>query len=173
MRPFFGVLLELAALVLLLEAISRLGVWYPLSVLVLVLGQVLTTILVHCPAHYVVGSALGIGFSKMRLGRSTAVKVLPPSFRQIGVLLIVFSLSVDRESKRTVSPRRMRGMYLAGVAVSVGSAIAFAVAVSFAGSFVASSVTWFFALGYLVSDIKLSPRFGDLMRARAVVTPKP
>lgn len=167
MRPIGGVIAELAGLVLVLDALLHVipsSQFYPLIVLIV---QALTTVLVHCPAHYFVGRSLGIRFSGMKLARSTLVKALPPSIKSIGSLLIVPSLAIDKESRRTASPRRMRAMYLAGVSGSVGAAITLAILVSFGGSYVAASAAWLFSLGYLISDVALSPRSGDLMRARA------
>lgn len=166
MRPLFGVVLELVALFSVLLAGSALAGWYPLSILVLLLAQVLTTVLVHCPAHYFVGRALGIRFSRMRLGHTTISRALPPSLRRIGSLLIVFTLSLDRESKKHSSPRRLRAMFLAGVTASVGSAVTFAYAVSLTGNLVTGVVSWAFAIVYLASDVLLSPKAGDMMRAR-------
>jgi hypothetical protein len=169
MRALFGVVLELIVLSIIAYVASALASWYPLSLLVLLLAQVLTTILVHCPAHYIVGRALGIRFSRIMLGRSTAVRVLPKSLKRIGSLLIVFTLTVDPESKKTISPKRLRTMFLAGVSGSLGSAVIFAFAVSLAGDYVAGLITWLFAFAYMATDFVFSPKAGDLMRARAVM----
>jgi len=161
--------LELAALAALMVAVFQVRVWYPLSVLILVVTQALATLLVHCPAHYLVGSILGIKFSRMTLGRSTLVRALPPSIRGLGSVLLVFSLSVDKESRRTASLASLRVMYLSGVVGSIGTAFAFALLVTLSGGVLATFLSWLFAAAYLLSDMVLSPRSGDLMRARAVV----
>lgn len=171
MRPIFGILLELAALTVLLAVASMLANLWPLSILVLLLAQLLTTILIHCPAHYMVGRALGIRFRGIKLGRSTAFAALPSSLKRIGTFLVVFTLTVDRASKRTVAPSRLRAMYLAGVAGSVGGAFVFALVVSLTVNYPAAAATWLLALAYLASDVRFSPAAGDLMRARAAVTP--
>lgn len=170
MRALFGVVSELTALALVLCVASFSTEWYPFSILVLLLAQALTTILVHCPAHYVVGRALGIRFAGIRLGRSTASRTLPASLNRVGSLLPVFTLSVDPGSKKSASPARLRIMFLAGATGSVGGALTFAFAVSAAGQLAAGMVAWVFALAYLASDAILSPRAGDLMRARAAVS---
>ncbi len=169
MKPSYGVILELAALIILLAGVLRVVIPFPFSIVLLLVAQALATVLIHCPAHYVVGRILGIGFSKISLGRSTSTKALPPSMRRVAPILIVFTLSVDARSKRTAAPRRLRAMYLAGVTGSVGAAIMFALTISLTGGYLASLLTWLFALGYLLSDLILSPLSGDLMRARAAM----
>ncbi len=169
MRPVFGVALELVGLAVVVSVAWVSANWYPFSILVLLLAQALTTILIHCPAHYIVGRALGIRFKAIRLGRTSASRVLPASLKRIGSLLVVFTLSVDPDSKKRASPMSLRAMYLAGVVGSVGSAITFAYAVSQAGDLATGTVTWVFAIAYLASDVLFSPRAGDLMRARAAM----
>jgi len=169
-RPLFGIALELGALIAVVYVASVLANWYPFSPVVLLLAQALTTILVHCPAHYLVGRALGIKFSRIGTGRSTAARVLPGSLRRIGSSLVVFTLTVDPESKRSASPTRLRAMFLAGVTGSVGSAVTFAYAVGLAGNYLAGITTWVFAIAYLATDVVFSPRAGDLMRARAAMS---
>jgi hypothetical protein len=168
-RPLFGVVLELVALSIVLYAAMTLANLYPLSVLILVVAQALTTILVHCPAHYVVGRALGIRFSRIGIGRSTATKALPKSLKRVGSLLVVFTLRMDSSSRKTTPPTRLRLMFLAGVSASLASAFIFALAVGLAGNYGAGLVAWIFAIAYLASDILLSPKTGDVMRARAVI----
>ena len=170
MRPFFGVALELVALAIVAYLASALVNWYPLSVLVLFIAQILTTVLIHCPAHYLVGRLLGIEFSGIRLGRSSAVRLLPTSLERIGGLLVVFTLKVDPRSKMSAPPKRLRVMFLAGVVASLGSAITFAIIVSLTGNHVIGLITWLFAIAYAASDILFSPKAGDLMKARAYAT---
>jgi hypothetical protein len=167
MRPVLGVSLELIALAFVLVVASRLADLYPLSVLVLLLAQALTAVLIHCPAHYLVGRALGIRFSRIRLGHSTAIRVLPNSLKWFGSLVLVPSLSVDSPSRKTVPASRMRAMYLSGVSGSAGGTVVFALAVGLTGSFLTTLLTFLFALAYLSSEIKFSPAYGDVMRARA------
>jgi hypothetical protein len=169
MRPLPAVVLQLVALTIVAYTASVLASWYPLSILVLLLAQAVTTILVHCPAHYVVGRTLGIRFSRMKLSRSSGVRLLPSWLRRIGSLLVVFTLTVDPVSRKSASPKRLKAMFLAGVSASLGSAVMFALAVSLVGNYVAAIVTWLFAVGYLASDIKFSSEAGDVMRARAIM----
>jgi hypothetical protein len=154
---------------LVLATAWALSSWYPLSVLILLLAQATTTILIHCPAHYIVGRAVGIRFRAMRLGRTTAVRLLPKSMKRLGSLIVVFTLAVEPASKRGSAPSRLRAMYLAGVTASVGSAVTLAYVASLGGNLLAGAVTWTFALAYLASDVFFSPRAGDLMRARAAM----
>ena len=170
MRALFGVALELVALAIVVYVASVLARWYPFSVLILLLAQALTTILVHCPAHYVVGRMLGIKFSRIGMGRSTVSRALPAYLERLGSLIVVFTLTVNPESKKNASSARLRAMFLAGVTGSVGSALTFAYVVSLEVSYMVGIITWVFAIVYLASDVLFSPRAGDLMRARAVVS---
>ena len=171
MRPVVGVALELVAMVGVLTAAGLLVGWHPLSILVVLAAQAVTTVLIHCPAHYVVGRALGIRFSRIRLGRSTMGGALPGPLRRVGALMVVFSLSVDPASKQSVPRGRLRLMYLSGVAASVSSAFALAAAFTLVGDAFAAPVAWLFALAYLATDVALSPKAGDVSRARATQSP--
>ena len=173
MRPLIGVVLELIALAVVVYVAAVLSSWYPLSILVLLVAQVLTTVLIHCPAHYIVGRSLGIRFSRIGLGRSTFVQALPQSLKRFGSLFVIFTISVAPESKKRASQGRMRAMFLAGVTGSVGSAVTFAYAVSLMGNLVTGLVTWAFAIAYLASDVLFSPKAGDMMRARAAMSRSP
>lgn len=170
MRPSFGVMLELAALTAVAYLATAFASWYPLSILVLLVAQALTTVLVHCPSHYLVGRALGIKFREMGLAASTATKVMPGSLNRISSLLPVPvpTLRVDSQSRKTSSPGRLRLMFLAGASGSVASAVVFAFVVTLSGNLASGIINWVFASIYLASNIILSPRAGDLMRARAV-----
>ncbi len=167
MRPAYGVLLELVLLVSLLTLLANISVSYPLSAVVFLVAQGITTILVHCPAHYFVGRLLGVRFSRMRLGRSTLVRALPPSIKSFSSVLIVFSLSVGPESRRNSPSGRLRAMYLSGVVASVTGAFVFPFLSIIRGNLLATLLTSLFAVAYLLSDVLLSPKSGDLMRARA------
>ncbi len=171
MKPGQGVTLELAALIILVAGVLRVVIPFPFSVLALLVAQALATILIHCPAHYVVGRVLGIKFGKIRLARSTLSRALPHSIMPAGRILVVPSLSVDVSSKKTAAPAKLSAMYLAGIVGSVGAAIVFALLVTLTASLLASLLTWLFALGYLVSDLILSPQSGDLLRAKAAKAP--
>ena len=168
MRALFGVILELAALAAVAYVASIFAGLYPLSILVLLAAQALTTVLVHCPSHYFVGRALGIKFRGMGFGRSTASRALQGPLKRVSSLLFVPTLRVDPESRKTAPPGRMRLMFLAGVSGSVASAVVFASAVSLSGYYAIGLANWVFALVYLASDVAFSPKAGDLMRARAL-----
>jgi hypothetical protein len=170
-RPSVGIALELVGLAFALYVAYVLSGWYPFSVAILLLVQVLTTFLIHCPAHYIVGRALGIRFRRISLGRSTADRVLPESLKRIGSLIMVLTLSVDPESRKRSRPSHLRAMFLAGVTGSVVGAVTFAYAVSLTGNLLAGLVTWAFAIAYLASDVLFSPEAGDMMRARAAMRP--
>ena len=168
MRPILGVALELIALAAVLAFVG----WFPaggvVSAILVLLAQALTTFLIHCPAHFVVGSLSGLKFRRISLGQTTLVSALPSSLKPFGRLLPIPYLSVDRGSLKRTSPRRLGAMYLSGVIASAGSGLAFAAIVTLRGNPFATILTWVFAIAYLLSDAIASPKTGDAMRARRV-----
>lgn len=164
MRPIVGVGAELLALG------SVFGVWYfipsgPAFLIYIVVAELLATYLVHCPAHYFVGSAFGIRFTRIGLGRTTLAKALPPRFGRIAGLVPIVTLSVEKSSLVGLPVSRISAMYLSGVVASSASAVAIAAAVT-VGPLWTAVAAWLIALGYLLFDIVFSPRSGDVMRAR-------
>lgn len=167
LRPIFGVVLELLAAVVALFLVVEHNPGYPILIVALIVVQFLLTFLLHCPAHYVVGRALGISFAGMRLGRTSLFQG-PTSFsRRIASLLIVFTLKADKDSIRRASPRRVKAMFLSGVVTSTGSAFIFAFIVALQAD-AATLATSLFALVYLLFNLEFSPRSGDVMRARSL-----
>lgn len=160
--------MELAALAATLYVVGLRPIGGLFGAILLLALQAATAFLIHCPAHYVVGYSLGIRFRRVSLGSSTIADAFPPSLRTLGRLLPVLRLSVNRESMRTVSQRRLKTMYLSGVVASVGSSIIVAAAITLTGDILASVLTWSYAMFYLCSNIFLSPKAGDLMRAKMV-----
>ncbi|MDV3277938.1 MAG: hypothetical protein LYZ69_05665 [Nitrososphaerales archaeon] len=168
MRPALGVVLELVALTAVVGFVGSFPVEGMVGVILLLLAQAATTFLIHCPAHFVVGSLLGMKFRRISLGQTTIMSALPSSLKPLGRLLPIPYLSVNRVSIKRASPRRLKVMYLSGVVASVGSGLAFAAFVTLKGNSLASIVTWIFAIAYLSSDAVGSPKTGDVMRARRV-----
>ena len=158
--------MESAVLVSLLYLVHSFPVGGLAGAVLLLVLQAATTFLIHCPAHYLVGGVLGIRFNRISLGPSTITNALPPSLRGLGRVVPVFRLSVNKETSRAASPGRLKAMYLSGVTASAGSSAVIAVAVTLTGTVLASTLTWSFALLYLFSDVFLSPKGGDVMRAR-------
>ncbi|MBI3841335.1 MAG: hypothetical protein HY297_05235 [Thaumarchaeota archaeon] len=165
MKPVLGISLELLALAcaLALSLVVPLGA---VRYLYIIAAQFLATYLIHCPAHYVVGRALGIRFRSIRLGRTTLVKALPDRFKSLGRLFPILTLSTERSSLARASRLRAGAMFSSGTVASSGSAVVIAAAVSPYGDVVATLLASAFAAGYLTFDIVFSPRLGDLMRAR-------
>jgi len=169
MRPAYGVFIELVLLSVVL------GIAYVteghglVSSFILLIVQGLTTYLIHCPTHYLVGSVFGIKFVRFGLGRTTLARALPPRTRSFALLLPVAYLSVDRGSAKVAASTGLSLMYASGMVASSVSAIVFAGAVVLSGDYIGSALTSVFAGVYLLSDLVASPKTGDLMRARAVV----
>jgi hypothetical protein len=164
-RPAVGVLVELVVFVVVLS----LGTFVPAGLslaLYVVIAQLTATYLIHCPAHYLVGSALGIRFREMRIGRTALARVLPVRLAGIARLVPVLSLSTQRDSIVNVSKRRAAAMYASGTVASVSSAIAIAAVATSAEPLTYAALAWAVAVGYLLFDAVFSPRSGDLMRAR-------
>jgi hypothetical protein len=130
-----------------------------------VAAELSATYLIHCPAHYVVGRAVGIRFSRIGLGRTTLSRALPPRFGRIAGLIPILTLTVDKATIANLSRSRASAMYMSGVIASSASAIVIAAAVT-PGPLWTAIVAWLVALGYLLFDIMFSPKSGDVMRAR-------
>ncbi len=166
MRPGIGVLTELVLLALVLLSSGLVPSGLPLGLYVVV-AEVLATYLIHCPAHYLVGRLAGIRFGRMRFGRTSLARALPPSFSSAAKLLPVLTLSTVKESLQNVSKRRVALMYQAGTIASVSAALVIASVATIAEPVVYAALTWLVALAYLAFDVVFSPRSGDLARARA------
>jgi hypothetical protein len=164
LRPLAGVSAELIAL----TAVIWAGYFVPsgISYLIYIVAcQLLATYLIHCPAHYLAGRAVGIRFTKIGLGKTTLARALPPRFRRIAGLIPILTLSIDKASLAGLTQSRISAMYMSGVIAS--SAIAFAIAAAVTGGPVWTAVAaWLVALGYFLFDIVFSPRSGDVMRAK-------
>ena len=164
MRPSIGVSAELLAL----AAVIGAGYFVPSGIFYLfyiAAAQLLATYLIHCPAHYFVGRAFGIRFTRIGLGKTTLARALPSQLGRIAGLIPILTLSIDKASFAGLPKSRISAMYMSGVVASSASAIALAGAVT-GGPFWTAVAAWLVALGYLLFDIVFSPRSGDVMRAR-------
>jgi hypothetical protein len=130
-------------------------------------AQLLATYLIHCPAHYLVGVALGIRFRSIAVGRTTLARVLPHSLAAIARAVPVLTLRVDRSSLARASKLSAAAMYAAGVVASCAVAILIAAFVTISGSALLVGSAWAVAIGYLIFDLVFSPRTGDILRARS------
>ena len=166
MRPATGVAIELLALTLVLGPALVVPPGLPFALYV-VLVQLLATYLIHCPAHYVVGTVLGIRFRAIRLGKSTLARGLPPRLAGLSSSLPVVTLSTEKSSLARASRREVAAMYASGTVASVGSAIVIAAAATIVEAPTYSALAWGVALLYLFFDAVFSPRSGDLARARS------
>lgn len=164
MRPAIGIALELLALAA-LPAVWPLVPHGILGIAYLLVAQGLSTYLVHCPAHYLVGVSLGIRFRGVKLGHTTLAKALPAGIGSLVRLIPIISLSVERLSLKQVSKGRAKAMYLSGVVASCGSAFVIAGLSLFSADPEAIAATSLFAAGYLAFDLVFSPRSGDMARA--------
>jgi hypothetical protein len=163
-----GVLLELIAL----AGILLLSLWIPAGLplgVYLVFAQLMATYLVHCPAHFIVGTAVGVRFRELRLGRTTLARVLPNRLKGLVQRLPILTLVTDRSSLVKVSRSRLAAMYASGTIASIGSAFAIATLSTLVEQPTYFLLTWAVAMAYLVFDVVFSPKSGDLKRARAVL----
>jgi hypothetical protein len=167
LKPSLGVTAELFALLVLswLSLLIPGGAIYALYVLIV---EFLATYLVHCPAHYVVGTMLGIRFRAMRFGRTTLAEALPPRFSRVARLIPIITLATDRSSLSRAGGRRAAAMFSSGTVASVLAAFAVAASVTPSGSAYLVIAAWAVAIGYLAFDAVFSPRSGDISRARKV-----
>ena len=170
MKPLVGIALEIGSLVLVLASLIFIPPGqFPLYVIVV---QFLSTYLLHCPGHYIVGRILGIEFIDIGFGRSTLANAFPGKLGKAAGLIPILTLRSDRHSVASKSGGRRFAMYASGTIFSIGSAFSLAIGVTHDGNWTAAIIAWIFALGYLGFDAVFSPRSGDLMRARrALMTP--
>lgn len=168
MRPSAGVLVELLGLTILLLLSTLIPPGLSLGLYVIV-AELLATYLVHCPAHYLVGTAVGIRFRRMHFGRTTLARALPPTVSPVAKLFPVLTILTDKDSLKSVSRRRIALMYQAGTVASVSAALVIALAATQSEPPVYSSLAWIVALAYLAFDLVFSPKSGDLARARAAL----
>ena len=163
---------EVVALAVLLAAskIMPAGLLFGLYVLA---AQLLASYLVHCPAHYVVGTLMGIRFRRIRLGLTSLVRALPPTLGRAVRLMPVLTLSTEKDSVSQAPRKGASAMYAAGTVASAGSVLMIAAAATLVEPLTYSALAWIVAVGYLLFDIVFSPKSGDLMRARRALRPSP
>lgn len=171
MRPLAGVAGELALFVALLALFLDARLPFPLSLAGVLLTQAAASVLLHCPAHYVVGRALGIGFIRIRLSPTSIAQNLPGPVRRVSSIAAVPSLVTKRGSLRQAGPRRSWAMFMAGVVASNVAVFSIAVWSLVSTDAITAGAALAFALFYLASDVLFSPRSGDVMRARAALRP--
>jgi hypothetical protein len=165
-----GVTIELLVLAAVLAA-APVVQGGPVFALYILAVELLATYLIHCPAHYLVGRALGIRFTRIRAGRTTLARALPPRLGRLARFLPVLTLSTEKSSLASVSRPRVSIMYASGTIASCASAILVAAAVTPSGPWTLVGLSWAVAVGYLLFDLVFSPRGGDLMRARGATRP--
>jgi hypothetical protein len=167
-----GVLLELLALASILLFSLLVPAGLPLGLYV-VFAQLMATYLVHCPAHFGVGTVVGVRFRELRLGRTTLARVLPIRAKSFARLLPVLTLRVDRSSLTHVSRGGLAAMYASGTVASAGSAAVIACAATLREQPSYALMAWAVAVTYLAFDVVFSPKGGDLMRAKAALAASP
>ncbi len=165
MRPLVGIGIELLALAAALWSSVLIPTGAPYAVYILV-AQFLAAFLIHCPAHYAIGTLVGIRFLSINVGRTTLARALPRSLGPFARLIPILTLSTDKASLERAPRSAAAAMFLSGTIASSASAIFIAIAVSLSGLSVAAALAWLFALGWLLFDVYFSPKSGDVMRAR-------
>ena len=165
MKPAAGVVIELAVIVLLIALVRAFQPGLVLWLYVIVV-ELLSTYLVHCPAHYLVGSALGIRFRDMKLGRTALAKALPKSLSGVTRLVPILTLVTDKSTLARASRRRRAWMFASGTVASSAAGLVGAAAASLIVPQTFAPLAWALALAYLAFDAIFSPKSGDLMKAR-------
>jgi hypothetical protein len=167
LKPVIGFFSELAALAV-VWLVGPLVPSGPAYLLYLLVAELLSTYLVHCPAHYIVGRVLGIRFVDMKLGRTTLAKALPPRFSRFARLMPILTLKADRSSLSGAGTTRASAMYASGTFASVLSALIAAAWATPWAPVATVAFMWGIAVIYLIFDLVFSPRSGDIMRMRKV-----
>ncbi|MDA4119368.1 MAG: hypothetical protein OK436_02160 [Thaumarchaeota archaeon] len=168
MRPVLGVLIEVAALSIVVGGVLLVPSGFFLALYVVV-AELAATYLVHCPAHYIVGRVVGITFRKIRFGKTTLARVLPTRFAGLARLVPILTLSTDKASLARASKTRAAAMYASGTVASVSSAFIIAGVASITEALLPAAIAWLVAVGYLVFDVVFSPRSGDIMKAQSAL----
>lgn len=168
MKPLTGVISEAFLLVVLLAASRTVppGVLFGLYVVVV---QLLSTYLIHCPAHYVVGTIGGIKFREIRLGRTSLVQALPARLGKVASAMPILTLSTEKRTLSRASRRRAAAMFAAGAVASTSSPLLIAAALTLTEPIAYSILAWIIAFAYLSFNVIFSPKAGDLRRAREVL----
>ncbi len=167
MRAATGVGAEVLGLFAILALGGVIPSGLPLAIYI-VLAEVSASYLIHCPAHYVIGVAVGVRFRSLRLGHSSMAGALPPSLAGLVRIVPVPSLVIDRSSIGQVPNGRVAVMYASGAVASTGSALAIALAATWLEPFLYAAPALVIAVVYILSDIVLSPKSGDMARALRV-----
>ncbi len=165
MKPLPGVAAEVVALSVMLASASAVPAGPSFAVYIIVM-QLLSTYLIHCPTHYLLGTFAGIRFRDIRFRRTSLARAFPTRARRFVGLLPTLTLSTAKPSMARASRRGIAAMYAAGAVASMGSALLLAVAATLAEPVPYSAPAWAIALGYLLFDIVFSSRSGDLMRSK-------
>jgi hypothetical protein len=163
-----GVSLELIVLAGIILLSLRLPAGLPLGAC-LVFAQIMSTYLVHCPAHFIVGTVVGVRFRELRLGKTTLERALPNRLKGMARRMPILTLVTDRSSLVKLSRHRIAAMYASGTVVSTASAFAVAATSTLVEQPPYFLLTWAVAFAYLAFDLVFSPKSGDLKRARAVL----
>lgn len=140
-----------------------------LSGVYLIIVQLISTFLVHCPSHYLVGLATGIGFRDMRLGRTALSKVLPEGLSRVARFVPIITLVTDKETVARAPNVGAAAMYVSGTVASVASAVIFAIVATALWSPIVAAIAWAVSIIYIIFDAYFSPKSGDLSRARRIL----
>lgn len=170
MNPYAGVVLELLALACVLAISPLLPTGWVFGVYVVV-AELLATYLVHCPAHFIMGTIVGVEFRSIGYGRSTLVRALPQRLAGLAKPLPILTLKIAKVSLSRISKGRAASMYAAGTVASVATAFLIALLALPRDPLPFSALAWAVAIGYLLFDVAFSPRSGDLARARKALRP--
>ena len=164
MNPLEGVAAELVALACVFAPAPFVPAGAVFGVYVVV-AELLATYLIHCPAHFAVGSVLGVKFKSITMGRTTLASALPSKLSGIVKPIPIMTLVTRRDSLSMISAERVAAMYVSGTAASVASALIIALWATPMVSASFSVLAWAVATGYLLFDLVFSPRSGDIARA--------
>jgi hypothetical protein len=165
MRAGAGVVAELLALACILALAAFVPGGFAFGVYVIA-AELLTTYLVHCPAHYIVGAILGVRFRSISKGRTTLARALPQGIAGFARALPILTLRISEDPARRVSNGRLASMFVAGTAASCASAFVIALLATPVDTLFFAALAWAVAIGYLLFDVVFSPKSGDLARAR-------
>jgi hypothetical protein len=120
----------------------------------------------HCITHFIIGRLVGIRFRNYFLGQTHLVKVLPPRLRPLLARMPVLGIRVEKTSLEAARPRARYAMFASGAMASMLLPFLVPLYLLLVGETSAAGILLVISLANLLFTAALSPRVGDLYKAR-------
>jgi len=137
---------------------------FPLQILVILVAWFCFWYFSHCFAHYVVGKAMGIKFKHYFVGKSSITKLNSP-LNPIFKFFPVLGIKVDHETLKELSKNKKFVFYSSGALASMLTPTICLIPAWQMGKLI-FGLMLLLTIGNVLLTLILSPRVGDLYRAR-------